>query len=52
MYRFLEYLYLILRILFVVYLFLTLAWILDNPTAVGTWTAKFNKAMITEFDKR
>ncbi len=52
MYRFMEYCYLILRILFVAFLIGLVTWILDHLAEVGTWTAKYNKAMVSEFDKR
>ncbi|MBF0553659.1 MAG: hypothetical protein HQK96_03795 [Nitrospirae bacterium] len=50
--KLLTYLYLLLRILFVMGLTLLTIWVIDHPRESGIWYARFHKGQIGEFDKR
>lgn len=50
--RFLRDLYFVLKLIFVVAFFVALVWLGRNPTVVGKWYGKYQKAQIEEFNQR
>jgi hypothetical protein len=50
--KILSNIYLLLRILFVLFLFWALIWVGRNPEKLGEWWARWQKGQVTEFNER